>query len=90
MRAREGSRETLFSGQFISLGEAPFRESEKPAALRNGFERRLKNTIEESDQGLLIKGGVRPVVMKGAGADVFCVKFWGVIHMQDVFGQFMV
>ena len=90
LKTSEGIREALFSEQFISLGEAPFREPEKPAALRNGFERRLKNTIEKSDQSLPVIGGIRPVVMKGAGADVFCVKFGGVIHMEDVFSQFMV
>ena len=90
LKTSEGKREALFSGKFISLGEAPFREPEKPAALRNGVERRLKNTIEESDQGLPVIGGVGPVVVKGAGADVFCVKFGGVIHMQNVFSQFLV
>lgn len=33
LKTSEGKREALFSGKFISLGEAPFREPEKPAAL---------------------------------------------------------
>ena len=90
LNTSKGKREALFSGKFISLGEAPLRKPEKPAALRNGFERRLKNTIEESDQGLPVIRGVGQVVLKRGSADVFCVKFRGVIHMQDVFSQFMV
>ena len=35
----ERRKEELFSRQFISLGEAPFREAEKPAALRHRVQR---------------------------------------------------